>query len=134
MHLVNVIKLSLVRRYVFVIFWIVIIITLSLLPKSSIDIGSVKLFKGTDKVVHFLMYFILMILWIFSVVRLPKDKRVKKIFIGVVFSVSLGLILEILQKYLEIGRTFDTFDIIANISGIVFVMIFLKNKIIKDEF
>ncbi len=108
------------------------IIVLSLLPKSSIDSEKIKLFEGADKIVHFSMYFILMALWYFASKKILKTKRRKFIITGVIFSIFLGIILEFLQKYLDIGRSFDTFDIVANITGVFFV--FLINKNFKDEF
>lgn len=116
-------------KYIYVIIWIVLVIVLSLLPKDSIEIESVRFFKGFDKIIHFFMYAIMMFLWI-RIIRYNKmyDKS-KWILFGMFFSIGLGIILEILQKYLEIGRSFDIFDIITNITGVLFVVIFFNNKI-----
>ncbi len=78
------------------------------------------------------MYFVFMVLWRYAS-RVPEIVNKKKfIFYGLIFGALLGIILEILQKYLDIGRSFDIFDILANISGLIFV--FLINKNFKDEF
>lgn len=108
------------------------IIVLSLLPKSALHTEKVHLFNGADKIVHFLMYFILMSIWFYASKKIQEAKRRRFMIIGIVFSVFLGIILEILQKYLDIGRSFDTFDIVANITGVFFVL--LINKNFKDEF
>jgi len=123
-----------VKKYFFVIGWILVVVVLSLLPKSSIDTGSLKLFKGADKIVHFTMYAVLMFLWMVAIKQKPIANIKGRLIFAAAFSVALGIILEIMQKYLVIGRTFDIFDIIANMSGVVFVIIFLNNKIFKDEF
>lgn len=80
------------------------------------------------------MYAILMFLWMNAIRKEQKKNRINWIVFAGIFSISLGILLEILQKYLEIGRSFDTFDIIANITGTIFVIIFLNNKILKYEF
>ena len=116
-------------KYMYVIIWTVIVIVLSLLPKNSIDVESVKFFKGFDKIVHFFMYAIMMILWLNTFRKIKEHDKLKWIFFAIFFSISLGIILEILQKYLEIGRSFDIFDIITNITGVLFVVIIFNNKI-----
>jgi len=123
-----------VKKYILVVGWVFVIVVLSLLPKSSIDTGSLKLFKGADKIVHFGMYAILMFLWMIAIKKNTKPNRNNRVLYAVIFSVVLGIMLELMQKYLVIGRSFDTFDIIANITGVTFVIIFLNNKIFKDEF
>jgi len=119
-------------RYCYIAIWSFIVIVLSLLPKSALQEDKVHLFKGADKIVHFLMYFILMNIWYYAAKKISKTKQRRFIIIGVVYGVFLGIILEILQKYLDMGRSFDTFDIVANITGLFFV--FLINKNFKDEF
>jgi len=119
-------------RYCYIAIWTIIIVVLSLLPKSAVDSERIKLFEGADKIVHFFMYFILMAFWYFASKKILKIKRRRFIIVGIVFSIFLGIILEILQNYLDIGRSFDTFDIVANTTGVFFV--FLINKNFKDEF
>ena len=117
------------KRYINVIIWTVIIVVLSLLPKEAIDSNHIKLFKGADKIVHFVLYAVLMFLW-FRININEKVSKSKRRFItfGVIYSISLGIILEILQNYLEIGRSFDTFDIVADILGVLFIVIILYNQ------
>ena len=117
------------KRYINVIIWTVIIVVLSLLPKDTIDSNHIKLFKGADKIVHFVLYAILMILW-FRIKRNEKVSNSKRRFItfGATYSISLGIILEILQNYLEIGRSFDTFDIVADILGVLIIVIIFYNQ------
>ena len=98
------------KKYIYVVVWITVVVVLSLMPKSSLDVGSVKLFKNSDKIVHFLMYSILMVLLILGFKENNKCK-VQCLIFSSFFSISLGILLEYLQDYLEIGRSFDTFDI-----------------------
>ena len=109
-----------------IILWTITIIVLSLLPKSTLQNEHMKLFKGADKIVHFTMYFILMFLWYW---RSRKPARWSYLSIGIIFSVALGITLEFLQKYYIPGRTFDILDIVANVSGVLVVIIFIILKI-----
>lgn len=124
-----------VMKYGYVVGWTIFVIVMSLLPKSSLDVGSVRFFKGFDKIVHFFFYAILMIVWIKDFRLLKKtENKIRRYVFGIFYCISLGVILEICQKNLENGRSFDTFDIIANISGVIFVVVFLNHKIFKNEF
>ncbi len=120
-------------KYVYVSLWVIVVIVLSLMPKSSLGIERVKLFKHSDKIVHFIMYAVLAIL---SIMAFKKGKNCRADCLAIISisSLSLGVIMEFLQEYLEIGRTFDTFDILANAAGVIFVIIFLNNKIVNYEF
>ncbi len=121
------------RKYVYLSVWVLVIIVLSLMPKSSLGIKRVKLFENSDKIVHFMMYAILTILAIMALKK--RDVCTKRcLTIISIFSIFLGVLMEFLQEYLDIGRSFDTFDILANTTGVLFVIIFLNNKIVKYEF
>ncbi len=121
------------RKYVYLSVWVLVIIVLSLMPKSSLGMEKVKLFENSDKIVHFMMYAILTILAIMAFKK--RDVCTKRcLTIISIFSIFLGVMMEFLQEYLDIGRSFDTFDILANTTGVIFVIIFLNNKIVKYEF
>ncbi len=121
------------RKYVLLSLWILVIIILSLMPKSSLGIEKVKLFENSDKIVHFLMYDILTILAIMAFKKGDICTKKCQVIISF-FSIFLGMLMEFLQEYLEMGRSFDTFDILANTTGVIFVIIFLNNKIVNYEF
>lgn len=86
---------------------------LSLMPGSSVP--KVSLFEGIDKLVHLLMYTVLVAL-AFLVFR-----RLTLVTVG---SVIYGVLLECLQAtgsvYLRTGRSFELADIAANASGALF--------------
>ncbi|MGE5356245.1 MAG: VanZ family protein [Deltaproteobacteria bacterium] len=107
----------------------VIIIAVSLIPQPEIKDKSIFTFEGADKVVHFLMYAFLMFIWIKSESNMKKF-WIKKNYLasGLIYCFSLGLILEILQYFMFLGRSLEFFDIIANFSGTLSVFIFFKIK------
>jgi VanZ family protein len=92
------------------IIYIGIIVTLSLLPAS--DFPKVPLFPGVDKVIHVAMYFILAVtlLWAFRETNAARWKLYG-------FIVTWGLIMEIVQNLMNLGRSFSLLDILANITG-----------------
>ncbi len=108
---------------------------LSLLPKSSIDNNSIKLFKGADKVVHFFMYAVMFFLWDRAFLSFF-DKKIKKNYylFGLFFAIALGVILEFIQETAIIGRNFDISDILFNTFGAISALIFVNYKTTKDEF
>lgn len=92
---------------------------ISLLPKA--DFPKAPLFPGADKLVHAVMYFIfiLLLLWSFQ------DKRVAQWkLIG--FVISWGIAIEFLQRFMNLGRSFSEFDILANLTGTLIGFLFYK--------
>ena len=63
-----------------------------------------------DKLVHFIFYFVFVVLWCFG---LHKTDKIKILLIAVVY----GIIIEILQYVLTENRTADFYDVLANSSG-----------------
>ena len=90
--------------------WLVAITLASLISAQSISkIGIVNI-PGLDKFVHFVMYMILCFLLLKSI----KGKNIQII----VFCILYGILMESMQFLISSGRSFDFFDIIANISGV----------------
>ncbi len=113
MHLLDKLKTLSDRSYlVLAIFWTIFTIYLSLISAreaSKFDIWDIV---GIDKLGHFAFYTIFSFLWCMGLARRQTDK--KNILF---FSVSFGVFMEICQLYLFNGRSFELFDILANIMG-----------------
>jgi len=105
------------------------LITVVLLMPTS-DLPSVDLPKGVDKSVHFLIHFVLVILWqLYWFQRNSKRFLWRNGVIVLIGSFLYGTIIEILQGYLTVSRTADLFDILANFFGaLVGVLVFQKVK------
>jgi hypothetical protein len=97
----------------FLSIWVLLVAGLSLMPRSSAP--EVSLFEGIDKLVHLLMYAVLVALAFFVF------RRLTFVTIG---SVVYGALLECLQAagnvYLGTNRSFELTDIAANASGALF--------------
>lgn len=75
-------------------------------------------FTGYDKVIHFTLFFGLVFLWsrVWTETK-PKKNILKKISLNyLVFGIIFAIFTEFLQMNVP-GRSFDGWDIVANISG-----------------
>lgn len=103
------------------------LISTSSIPKLSVVIS--------DKLIHTVGYFMMLLLWVLFVFFKSKSNNIKpilKITAGIVF--AYGIIIEVLQGVLTETRTADMLDILANAVGIilaVLVVIVFQNNLIK---
>ena len=109
----------------FAIAWGLLISILSLLPTNQFPKTSLPL--HIDKVIHAFLYGIWCILFLAGQ---AKNKRTINSIIFIITSVSLyGFLIEVIQEYIIIYRTFDLLDALANTCGaILFSFGFLKIK------
>jgi VanZ family protein len=92
--------------------YLIIVAFLSLLPPN--DFPDIPLFPGADKVVHTCMY--LGLTWLACWSMHAEKKRVWY-FLIVLFSISWGVLMEIFQYLMHLGRSFDVYDILGNSIG-----------------
>lgn len=112
---------------------LIIILLLTLLP-SPID-KDIPLFIGADKIVHTIMY------GGFSVVisidlwrrnwKAPKPIRYS--LTAFFAASSIGVIIELAQSYMGLGRCFESADIAANIFGALIFTISIHIFLLKDR-
>lgn len=77
-----------------------------------------------DKLMHYVCYFVVTILWANGLHRSKKTKAVAK---ALLIATVLGLTMEVCQYLFFEGRLFDFLDIIANISGsLIGALVFIK--------
>lgn len=106
-----------IRNNIFTIIVTAIIIYLSFANAKTFE--GVDIFKipYLDKIVHFCLYFLLMMVIIIEHRKSLTNTRIL-IFIALV-PVILGGIIELLQSDLTTSRTGDVLDILSNTSGVV---------------
>ncbi|MEZ4798106.1 MAG: VanZ family protein [Flavobacteriaceae bacterium] len=78
-----------------------------------------------DKVAHLIAYGVLYFVW---QITLDAYKIPKAILIASGFAITYGIILEVLQGTLTVGRTLDMYDVLANCIGVVIILIVYKYK------
>lgn len=98
-----------------VVIYVGCVAALSLLPMQ--DLPQVPMFRGEDKVVHFIMYFGFSILFCWT---LKTELNFSKLFFVILVTVSWGILMEYLQLDMHIGRSFSWYDELANSIGSVF--------------
>ena len=99
-------------RVVVSFLYLLLVARLSLMPSNQLP--DLNLFDGFDKLVHGAMYFGLTVLacWTFQ----AEVKRNYVLFI-VIFAILWGLLMEISQLEMKMGRAFEWSDELANTVG-----------------
>jgi VanZ family protein len=122
-----------IKRNIFSILVALIILYLSLANSHTFDkVSSIIDFPNIDKVVHFGMYFSLMMVLVFENRKIIKGFR--NLFIIGLIPFSFGILMEILQATLTVTRTGSVFDALANGAGIlVSIFLWLLIKPLKKE-
>lgn len=97
-----------------------VILHLSFAPPS--EFSKIPTFENEDKLIHFLMYFALIVVLIYDTYRCSiKHCIPKKTFITftLIFSIVLGGVIEIMQPLFFAPRTGSWFDLLADSAGVV---------------
>ena len=102
-------------RILLLILYVCAVAILSLLPPN--DLPHMPLFKGADKVIHFLMYFIFSLLFCWA---LKTEMHYSRLVIIVFVAIGWGIFLEFVQFEMHLGRSFSWYDIFANSMGVFF--------------
>jgi VanZ family protein len=94
------------------VIWIVGVTFLSLVPADVDSVEFLPHLPYVDKVVHCVFY--IGFSWLLGRVISAHTQFVAKVLIP---TVCYGILMEVLQDAMDLGRHFDIFDIIANIIG-----------------
>ncbi len=111
----------------------VFILVFSLINLKDVDV--IKL-ESSDKVYHTTIYALMVLLWsfYFSLKHKLKNKLQK---LWLVFAIIMfGIIIEVLQLLLTDYRSFDWWDVIANITGVIiglFAFSLIEKYIINEN-
>jgi len=109
------------------VYYTLFLIILSIVPVPDFGFPKFQLFK-IDKLVHFIMYFSLTILWC-----LASENLYRSNFKLLLFAIFFGFVLEIFQHILPFGRYFDIGDLLANSLGVIFgiiILYYIKKKLL----
>ncbi len=89
----------------------------------------------SDKVLHFMGYTFLVILWAISVYFKSKKNKLITVVLKTAFlALIYGIIIEVFQEQLTITREGDIKDVFANLFGIitaVILLLLIRPKLIK---
>ncbi len=85
-------------------------------------------FSAADKIVHCLIYFVLINIWLLYFYRRKGfDFNMKLILILLVSILLYGIIIEILQGLFTVSRIADIFDVAANFIGSLLGIFFFRS-------
>ena len=118
--------------------WGLIILFICLIPSNKVDNVRLFNFDHFDKIVHFLFYYILTLIFyadIFKYFKAPGKKYFIYLYV-VLIPLFWGIIIELLQYYVVASREGSIFDIAANICGIIagsFTVLILRNYLPKSD-
>ena len=117
------------RKYIakIAVYYSLFLIILSLIPVPDLGLPKFQLFE-IDKLVHFIMYFSLTMLWCFA-----SENFYRSNFKLILFAIFFGFVLEIFQHILPFGRYFDLGDLLANSLGVIFgifILYCIKKKLL----
>ena len=112
-------------------FWKTIIVALIILYGSLTSGDNLNKFSfftipNIDKLIHFLFYFSLALTFISALYKVTRLKKYDQYLITFVFSISYGLIMEVLQYYITVTRSADIYDALANTLGCIIGIILFK--------
>ena len=111
---VKIIKHLLERNFILALIWTLFIAVSSLISSDKISDVQITI---NDKIIHFLFYFLFVLLWSFA---LNNSISKLKIDLAILFSaVFYGIIMEVLQSIFTSTRQADLYDVIANSIGAV---------------
>ncbi|MEO8583478.1 MAG: VanZ family protein [Flavitalea sp.] len=117
--------LVLIRRILsykfFPVCWTLLIIFLLCLPGSLVPGTGIFSLPNLDKFVHIFLFGMNVLFWGWHYgASTPSSNKLKKIFlVSIVSTIILGITLEYVQLYFIPNRSFDTGDILADITGSV---------------
>jgi len=100
------------------IIWGIFILIMSSFPGDDIPKSFIFNIPFADKIIHFFLYFLLVILILFGSLRKSKNTLIIRKFLFAFFiSLLYGILMEVLQYFVFITRSADLMDIVANIAG-----------------
>ena len=100
------------------IIWGIFIFIMSSFPGDDIPKSFIINIPFADKIIHFFLYFLLVILILLGYLRkLKTTLTIRKLLFAFLISLLYGILLEILQDLVFIMRGADLLDIAANAAG-----------------
>ncbi|MDB4174390.1 VanZ family protein [Bacteroidia bacterium] len=110
------------------VLWTLFIASSCLLPASAFKKFTFDSLSQLDKLIHLILYVVFVMLWALSLKRVL---TIKEKLVLLLVSVAYGVLIEVLQSAMALGRAYDIDDIIANTAGCflgILLMSFIARK------
>jgi len=114
--------------------WTLLILLVCLIPGDNLPNSSFLSFKGADKLIHFTLYLVLLIVVGKGLVNYfnPSYSSNRIIVIAFLYCLFLGIGIEFIQSVFVADRLGDVFDVLANAigssTGVLILIAQLKTK------
>lgn len=94
------------------------ILWLTLSP-SPLGEEEIPIFPGADKLVHGIMFFGLSAALLFDTARVSRGGRLSVVAVAGIAAVAtgVGVLIEYLQRWMQLGRSFDVIDMWSDAAG-----------------
>jgi VanZ family protein len=113
-----------VRVYWKALAWNSVILLASLMPADTVPAGNWALIPHMDKIIHFIMYAVLTFFILQkNHIFFGKYRLINVLGLTFLYVSCMGFFIEILQNSFLIGRNFDIFDVLANTTGSLLVIL-----------
>ena len=103
------------RAYVLAVLWTIFIASSCLLPAAAFRSFSFDTLLELDKVIHFVLYAVFILLWALAISDVSMKQKIGLLLIGVTY----GILIEVLQSTMALGRSYDIGDIVSNTVGCI---------------
>lgn len=107
--------------------WFVVSVILLALPGKDLPHNDIFNIPFFDKYIHFTMFLMLTTLFCYAILKWPIEQNNKKLwFIRIaVLVIIYGVIMEFVQKFFVVGRSFDlvdiVFDTVGSLAGLIII-------------
>lgn len=116
------------------IIWGIFIFIICSFPSDNIPESFIINIPFADKIIHFFLYFLLVILIMICALKKVKNTLTIRHFLLTFFiSLFYGFLIEVLQDFVFIMRSADFMDVIANSTGSFVGLLTFYYFILKDE-
>jgi VanZ family protein len=109
------------RAYILAILWTLFIASSCLLPAAAFRSFSFNTLLELDKIIHFILYAVFILLWALAIRDLSVKQKIALLLIGVTY----GILIEVLQSTMALGRSYDIGDIVSNTVGCIIGVILI---------
>jgi glycopeptide antibiotics resistance protein len=108
--------------------WTALIASSCLMPASAFKAFTFDSIFKLDKILHLTLYYVFIVLW--SLVS--KVITVRQKYVLLIVGIAYGVLIEVLQAAMSLGRSYELDDIIANTIGCVLGVLsisYIKRKL-----
>ena len=113
--------MKLKRARIPAIVWTAFIASSCLLPSSLFKPFTFQSLLELDKFIHLVLYFVFVQLWVLNLEKINRKNKLVILLIGIIY----GIFIEFMQSAMNIGRSYEIDDMIANTLGAILGIVFM---------